>query len=220
MRVMIASAACKSRERFSVNPTSGFVSSWRCGVCLAAALADAGRRLTTGGSSSRGRASRQAATRWRSSPELDGSRPRGAQQPVSSSADLTRKSDRHGAGIKINLSLHKLYVITYNIRMSRPRSRRPKRLNSSHYDLFWHTTNWMLPDAVLADIWRVDRGNLRARRVRLGIGPPRWRVMKDSANPVFRAALALERVKPARFVGPRLAGPSRSSSAIARTIGR
>jgi len=81
------------------------------------------------------------------------------------------------------------------------------RRKHSRYDTFWITVNWKLPDTVLASVWTVDRGNIRARRVRLHKGPPRWRLRRDHGHPVFLAAIALEKLKSKKFTGPRPAGP-------------
>src|SRR3954471_21008812 len=88
----------------------------------------------------------------------------------------------------------------------------PIRLNRTRYSDFWRTIDWSLPDLMLAEIWQVDRANLRARRVRLGAGRPRWRLVKHRQSAVFLAAVARERVKARRFTGPRPAGPARSQS--------
>jgi hypothetical protein len=77
----------------------------------------------------------------------------------------------------------------------------------TRYGAFWLAINWKLPDQVLADIWQVDRGNIRARRVRLRKGTPRWRQRRDHGHPVFLAAIALEKLKSKKFTGPRPAGP-------------
>ncbi len=82
-----------------------------------------------------------------------------------------------------------------------------RRSYRSRYIPFWRTINWMLPDSVLAEIWNVDRGNIRARRVRLRRGSPRWRRVRDQFNPVFQAATAVESLKAKKFTGPRPAGP-------------
>lgn len=44
------------------------------------------------------------------------------------------------------------------------------RMNRTRYAAFWNLINWRLPDSVLSAIWGVTRGNIRTRRVRLGVG--------------------------------------------------
>src|SRR4051812_44049417 len=83
-----------------------------------------------------------------------------------------------------------------------------QRCNRTRYGPFWNQLNWELPDAMLAAIWCVDRGNLRARRTRLRKRRPRWHLAKHQRDHVFRAAVALERTKARRFTRPRPAGPA------------
>src|SRR5688500_7786694 len=45
-----------------------------------------------------------------------------------------------------------------------------QRQNHTRYARFWDTINWRLPDSVLSAAWGVMRGNIRHRRVRLGVG--------------------------------------------------
>ncbi len=82
-----------------------------------------------------------------------------------------------------------------------------RRSYQTRYEAFWKTLNWKLPDGVLSDVWQVDRGNVRARRNRLRKGSPRWRQRRDQANPVFLAAISLEKLKSKKFTDPRPAGP-------------
>jgi hypothetical protein len=84
---------------------------------------------------------------------------------------------------------------------------REGRSYQTRYQTFWQTVNWNLPDGVLGVVWQVDRGNIRARRVRSQKGPPRWWLNRDHGNPVFLAALALEKLKSKKFNSPRPAGP-------------
>ncbi len=77
------------------------------------------------------------------------------------------------------------------------------RSNATRYAKFWSAVNWRLPNTVLASIWEVDYGNLRARRERLRIGPPKWRAVQDASDPVYMAAVAVERVKARRFPHPK-----------------
>jgi hypothetical protein len=92
------------------------------------------------------------------------------------------------------------------------------RRNRTRYEPYWLTLNWRLPDGVLAEIWNVDRGNIRARRIRLGKGPPRWRLRRDHGHPVFLAAIALEKLKSKKFTGPRPAGPYLTSKGTKMSI--
>jgi hypothetical protein len=77
------------------------------------------------------------------------------------------------------------------------------RRNRGRYFQLWAAINWSLPNSTLARIWGLDYGNLRARRIRLGAGEPRWHVHRDGADPVFQAALSLERLKARRYRGAR-----------------
>ncbi len=77
----------------------------------------------------------------------------------------------------------------------------PGRRNRSRFDDFWQSVNWQLPDSTLSQVWQVDRGNLHARRIRLGHPPPRWQVLRDQSNPVFGAAISLEKLKARKFAG-------------------
>ena len=83
-----------------------------------------------------------------------------------------------------------------------------QRSNTSRYAAFWREINWQLPDASLAAIWCIDRGNLRARRVRTRAGKPKWHAAQHQHDPVFRAAVRLEQLKARRFTGLKPASPS------------
>jgi hypothetical protein len=92
------------------------------------------------------------------------------------------------------------------------------RLNRTRYESFWESLNWKLPDGALCEIWNVDRGNIRARRVCLRKGPPRWRPRRDHGHPVFLAAIALEKLKSKQFTGLRPAGPYTTTKGIEMSI--
>jgi hypothetical protein len=79
------------------------------------------------------------------------------------------------------------------------------------YERFWQKLNWQLPDSILSSIWKMDRGNLHAWRIRLRQLPPRWRVRGHENHPVFRAAVQLEKLKAKNFTGPRPAKPFTTS---------
>lgn len=78
-----------------------------------------------------------------------------------------------------------------------------KRANRSRYDSFWAQVNWRLPDRVLARVWQLDRSNVRARRLRLGVDRPRWRNSYDLRLRSFESALRSEEIKANRFTGQR-----------------
>ena len=78
-----------------------------------------------------------------------------------------------------------------------------RRTNASRYDAFWDQLDWRLPNRVLARIWRLDRSNVRARRLRLGLDRPRWCTSYDFQLPSFEAALRAEEAKAGRFTGRR-----------------
>src|SRR3954447_23064443 len=50
------------------------------------------------------------------------------------------------------------------------------RRNQTRYAEFWSKLNWQLPDTALSFVWSIDRANLHARRVRLGVGQPLWKL--------------------------------------------
>jgi hypothetical protein len=81
------------------------------------------------------------------------------------------------------------------------------RFNRTKYFDFWKIINWSLPDTTLSTIWGVDRGNIRARRVRLHSGSSRWRLKRDAGHPVFLAAIGLEKLKSKKFSGPKPTAP-------------
>jgi hypothetical protein len=81
------------------------------------------------------------------------------------------------------------------------------RTNKSRYDSFWHGLNWSLPNSILAQIWGIDYGNLRARRIRLGIHPPKWLVRRDAAKQAFQLAIQAEKLKRRYYRGPRPSSP-------------
>src|SRR5436190_796025 len=70
---------------------------------------------------------------------------------------------------------------------------RGRRRNRSRYDRFWKQINWALPDLVLARIWKTQRQNLRQRRRRLRVGPPRWRLPSADADSAYHRAVQRER---------------------------
>jgi hypothetical protein len=78
-----------------------------------------------------------------------------------------------------------------------------RRFNRTRYAAFWDGLNWALPDLLLCRIWRIDRGNLRRRRERLGKGAARYDVIADGANKTFRNAIRREERKSAAYRGPR-----------------
>jgi hypothetical protein len=82
------------------------------------------------------------------------------------------------------------------------------RRNRSRYETFWAALNWHLPDLVLANVWKVDRGNLQKRRTRLNLPAPRWRLHRHAGNPFLEAAIQEEKRKARRFRGPRPARPA------------
>jgi hypothetical protein len=80
---------------------------------------------------------------------------------------------------------------------------RGKRRNRTRYEQFWSLIDWSLPDSVLSDVWGVKRGNLRQRRVRLGIDAPRFNVLRDFRSAQFVKAVSDERRRAAEYAGPR-----------------
>ncbi|MGE5609923.1 MAG: hypothetical protein ACM359_11765 [Bacillota bacterium] len=88
-------------------------------------------------------------------------------------------------------------------RIARSEGLKGLRSNRTRYARFWALVNWELPDTDLARVWRVDRGNLRARRARLGIEPSRWRLPSAYANPRYRRMLGREMRRAAMYRGPR-----------------
>jgi hypothetical protein len=80
---------------------------------------------------------------------------------------------------------------------------RGHRRNASRYAAFWEALNWDLPDSVLSAVWNVTRGNLRQRRLRLGVGRPKYRVHRHSTSPTFLAVVACEKRIASRFTGLR-----------------
>lgn len=80
---------------------------------------------------------------------------------------------------------------------------RGRRFNRTRYAAFWKGLNWDLPDLLLAQIWRVDRGNLRRRRQRLNKGAPRFGVTRGRDEPSLAAAVRREELKSANYDGPR-----------------
>lgn len=76
---------------------------------------------------------------------------------------------------------------------------RGKRINSTRYAKFWASLNWNLPDTILSKVWRTNRGNLRARRKRLCLPHPAWRLHHDRNCPEFLAALGKELERSRRF---------------------
>jgi hypothetical protein len=88
-------------------------------------------------------------------------------------------------------------------RIARSEGLKGHRRNRTRYERFWSMLNWKLPDTELARIWRVDRGNLRARRVRLGIKASQWRLPRARRDPRYRDALLRELHHAAAYRGPR-----------------
>jgi hypothetical protein len=80
---------------------------------------------------------------------------------------------------------------------------RGKRFNQTRYATFWFNLNWQLPDAILAEVWGVDRGNLRRRRERMRKGPPRFNVDTHSSAEVYLTAVAREQQRARAFRGPK-----------------
>lgn len=80
---------------------------------------------------------------------------------------------------------------------------RGHRHNQTRLAKFWLQLNWHLPDTALAVVWGVDRANLRARRVRLRVGKPLWKLPSCTSDHSFLAALRLERTRARRFRGDR-----------------
>lgn len=76
---------------------------------------------------------------------------------------------------------------------------RGKRRNASRYDKFWATINWRLPDTTLSAIWGVGRGNIRQRRVRLGVDDPSYDGRLDQHHPGFQEETAAELRRFQRF---------------------
>jgi hypothetical protein len=77
------------------------------------------------------------------------------------------------------------------------------RRNRSRYDRFWNTVNWELPDNVLSIIWGVGRGNMRQRRLRLGVASTCFNARHDRDKPSFQILVQRERERAARFRDPR-----------------
>lgn len=80
---------------------------------------------------------------------------------------------------------------------------RGKRRNNTRYEGFWRTINWVLPDSVLSNVWGVSRGNLRQRRVRLGVGDPAYDARFDFTKASFLDVVAFEVQRAAAYTGPR-----------------
>jgi hypothetical protein len=80
---------------------------------------------------------------------------------------------------------------------------RGKRCNGTRYAPFWATINWRLPDSVLSAIWGVMRGNIRQRRVRLGVGDATYDGRLDMKNPAYLEEVDREKRRARRFEGPR-----------------
>src|SRR5688572_26396631 len=77
------------------------------------------------------------------------------------------------------------------------------RRNHTQYAHFWQKVNWELPDSVLERVWGVTRGNLRQRRLRMGMGRPAFLLPADTTNARYRLALARERRRARSYHGPR-----------------
>jgi hypothetical protein len=80
---------------------------------------------------------------------------------------------------------------------------RGRRRYATRFTRFWQSINWSLPDTVLERVWGVARQNLRQRRRRQHVGPPRWRLPDHAGNPEFEAALNREARFAASRRGPR-----------------
>lgn len=80
---------------------------------------------------------------------------------------------------------------------------RGTRQHSTRYAKFWNTINWRLPDSSLSAIWKVTRGNIRQRRVRLGVGDAAYNARWDRENESYLSEVAHERRRAARFEGLR-----------------
>lgn len=71
------------------------------------------------------------------------------------------------------------------------------------YGRFWSTINWRLPDNTLSVIWGVMRGNIRQRRLRLGVGGAVYSARRDTKDPNYKQEVAKEQRLANSFVGPR-----------------
>jgi hypothetical protein len=80
---------------------------------------------------------------------------------------------------------------------------RGTRFNQTRYATFWVSLNWQLPDGALAEIWGVDRGNLRRRRERLHKGAPKYDLVRDRGNAKLTELIRREERKSQGYRGPR-----------------
>lgn len=100
---------------------------------------------------------------------------------------------RYGGGITVSSAY----------RLALKAGLRGRRRNRTRYTAFWMFVNWELPDSVLERVWKVARGNLRQRRLRLGVGPPVFRTRYDHADRRFLTAVAREEQRARDYTGPR-----------------
>lgn len=142
-----------------------------------------GKRLTTGILGDHLPPERHASFRaW-----LTGHRLLACNFPISALAQL--------AGVSISASAAYRLAVAEGLR--------GERFNRTRYAQFWSTVNWQLPDTDLSRIWGVSRQNLRARRARLGVGRPRWRLPGAANDLAYRRAVAREQRRSRSYRGPR-----------------
>jgi hypothetical protein len=80
---------------------------------------------------------------------------------------------------------------------------RGARFNQTRYATFWLSLNWQLPDGALAEIWGIDRGNLRRRRERLHKGAPKYDLVRDHGDAKLTELIRREERKSRGYQGPR-----------------
>jgi hypothetical protein len=96
-----------------------------------------------------------------------------------------------------NISLSSAYRVALTAGL------RGARRNHSKYAAFWEGINWELSDAILAAVWNVSRGNIRQRRLRLGVGTPRFAARNMTTDPHFIEAVTQEKQHAEHYNGPR-----------------
>jgi hypothetical protein len=111
--------------------------------------------------------------------------------PAQRKGTLRKLIDRSGLGVSLSAAY----------RAARDLGLRGKRRNRSRYDEFWRSLDWRLPDSSLASIWNVARGNIRNRRMLMGIGAPRWQLRRDARDPAFIRASEREQDRARQYVG-------------------
>lgn len=99
----------------------------------------------------------------------------------------------HGSGISVAAA----YRVAVAVGL------RGARRNRTRYARFWTMLNWDLPDGVLSAIWGVAYGNLRQRRVRMGVGAPKFTIRNSASDPTFLDAVRRERRRRSSYTGPR-----------------